>query len=263
MKTLSKEEIFKISQKVKNDFFNPRSKLKTSIFLCGANIYDKTKIRYTFSEVFNDNFYSRFYDLVYPEDIFDELLYSRQGKDLLSLENILAKSIDVILIIPESPGSFAELGAFSNVESLRKKIVCIVDQKYKKDKSFINQGPIRLIKKTNKNAIVYVDPDNLTKDLSQIRSAIREVTRKASPKEVTKINLLQLDAFLIPLLYLLEPLSKEKIIDCLKSVIDDEVNIFQIATTALNILTKKKQIELESNGFKLTKLGREDYLDLN
>ena len=83
------------------------------------------------------------------EDIFDELLYSSKTKDLLSLEALLAESVDAIVLIPESPGSFAELWAFANDERLRKKMICVVDKKYKKDKSFINQGPLKLVKKEN------------------------------------------------------------------------------------------------------------------
>ena len=111
------------------------------MFLCGADISMKDKLRYKIANEFKYFWNSYWYEIIYPEDIFDELLYSSRSKDLLSLENLLADSVDVILMIPESPGSFAELGAFANNEKLRAKIVCIIDEKYKKNKSFINQGP--------------------------------------------------------------------------------------------------------------------------
>jgi hypothetical protein len=36
-------------------------------------------------------------------------------------------------------------------------MICVVDIKYKHDKSFINQGPVKLVKSINKDAVVYID----------------------------------------------------------------------------------------------------------
>lgn len=263
MESISQKDSHIIAQKVRKDFYYPRANYKTSIFLCGAKINDQTKLRYKLSEMFTDWHSKHYYDLIYPEDIFDELLYTKNSKDLLSLEHILAKSIDVILIIPESPGSFAELGAFANDLNLRKKIICVMDKKYKKDKSFINQGPIKLIKKENKNSVIYIDSSNIIKSKGNIHSTIREVKKKQLiVLKDDKISLLQLEAFLIPLIYVLEPIKLETILQCLEPIIDDELNINSIGNTALNILTKKRQIELLHNGYKLTNLGKENYIGL-
>jgi len=61
------------------------------------------------------------------------------------MESDLAALSDLIVIIVESPGTFAELGAFSHVTSLRKKLLPIVDRQYRGVNSFINTGPIRWI----------------------------------------------------------------------------------------------------------------------
>jgi hypothetical protein len=259
---ISKEDCIKIAIKIRDDFYKPRSSFKTSIFLCGADIKDVTKTRYKIAEAFTDLWNSYQYDLVFPEDIFEELLYGYQGKDLLSLENLLAESIDVILIIPESPGSLAELGAFANDEKLRNKIVCLLDEKYKKDKSFINQGPVKLIKKTSKHGIVYIDPKNLGKNIQKVHSSIRAVKKTVSIGAITKnINLLQLDNFLLPTIYLLEPIRKNTVIQCIEAVIADEKNASQISTTILTILTKKKFVELTPFGYRLTKAGINSFFD--
>ncbi|MDX2469931.1 MAG: retron St85 family effector protein, partial [SAR324 cluster bacterium] len=63
--------------------------------------------------------------------------------DLLSIENELAEYSDCVVIILESAGTFAELGAFSNNEKLVKKILVVNDSKFKDEKSFINEGPIQ------------------------------------------------------------------------------------------------------------------------
>lgn len=255
---ISKSDSIKIALSVKDNFYTPRRSYKTSLFLCGADMSDPSKLRFKLSEAFSDWFNKLNYDLVFPEDIFDELLYGKQGRDLLSLENLLADSIDVIIIIPESPGSFTELGAFANDENLRKKIICLVDEKYKKNRSFINQGPIKLVKKVNSQGVIYIDPNNLDKYIKKIQSSIREV-KKSGTTPSSGINLLQLDHFLMPVIYLLEPITKEIIITSIEAVTNDPKNSFQIATTVIGMLTKKKYIELTSFGYKITKLGMIDY----
>lgn len=155
-----------IATKIKKEIFEPALTFKTSIFLCGKDINDKTSMRFRIAEGLTKGFwYSNNYDLIYPEDIFDELLYSSNATDLLSLENLLADSVDAVVVIPESAGSFTELGAFANNEKLRTKMICVVDVKYKRDKSFINQGPLKLVKSVNNDAIVYIDENKLGKSL--------------------------------------------------------------------------------------------------
>jgi len=217
-------------------------------------------MRYTIAEALKSRrLYWYYFDIVYPEDIFDELLFGSRSSDLLSLEGLLADSVDAIVLIPESPGSFAELGAFANDEKLRQKLICIIDKKYKKDKSFINQGPLKLVKQANRNGIIYVDPNNIENEIDKLIVALKKV-KKVSSKKSDRISLLQLDNFLLPSIYLLEPVSKETLVTIVSSATDDTINSYQTTTTALTILTKKRQIELTINGYKLTKLGIENFL---
>lgn len=254
-------DFMKLSYKIRDSFYKPVNVFKTSIFLCGAQLNQTGKVRYKIAEAFNDWMYSYNYDVIFPEDIFEELLFTSRGRDLLSLENMLAESIDVIIIIPESPGSFAELGAFANDEKLREKIICLIDQKYKKDKSFINQGPVRLIKNVNKHSVIFIDPDFIEKNIAEIHSSIRRI-KKTSIKSTEKISLLQLDNFLLPTIFLFEPVTKNVLTKFVETVNNDYSNSFQATTTSLTILTKKKFIELTTLGYKLTKLGVEHYFNL-
>ena len=59
------------------------------------------------------------------------------------MEAQLAELADAVIVIVESPGTFAELGAFSNSEDLRKKLLPIIDVQYEGAQSFINTGPVR------------------------------------------------------------------------------------------------------------------------
>ena len=252
---ISKADCVRISNKIKDEIYKPAFSFKTTVFLCGADITQKDKIRYKIANALKWEYW---YDIIYPEDIFDELLYSSKTKDLLSLEGLLADSVDAIVLIPESPGSFAELGAFANDEKLRKKLICIVDKKYKKDKSFINQGPLKLVKKANPSGLVFIDANDVENEIDKLISSLRKM-KKVSVKSDAKISLLQLENFLLPSIYLLEPVSKDTLVQLVATASQDEKNAFQTSTTALTILIKKKQIQMTNEGYKLTKLGLENF----
>lgn len=257
---ISEVELKKLSNKIRYDIYRPAYNFKNTIFLCGADITQKDKMRYNVAKALENRWlYWYYFDIVYPEDIFDELLYSAKTADLLSLENLLADSVDAIVLIPESPGSFAELGAFANDEKLRTKLICLIDKKYKKNKSFINQGPLKLVKEANKDGIIYIDPENIENEISKLISALKKI-KKISTKKSNVISLLQLDNFLLPSIYLLEPVSKNLLVNIVTTATEDKDYAFQTTTTALTILTKKRKIELTNDGYKLTKLGVEDFL---
>lgn len=250
---LSKTDSYHIAQIIRDDIYKPAYSFLTTVFLCGADINMKDKIRYKIAEILKKEYW---YDLIYPEDIFDELLYSSKSKDLLSLEGLLADSVDAVVIIPESPGSYTELGAFANDEKLRKKIICIVDEKYKKNKSFINQGPLKLIKNANPFGLIFIDPSDVSRGVGILNASLKRM-KKASIKKSEKISLLQLENFLLPSIYLLEPVSKPTLVNLVTAATEDEKNSFQTTTTALTILIKKKRIQLTAEGYKLTRLGLE------
>lgn len=248
-----------LAEEIKNKFLKPKLKSETTIFICGADKNDTTKARYKISELIsNDRWLKRWVEFVYPEDIFEELLYSSESKDLLSLEGLLAKTVDIILMIPESPGSFAELGAFANDEKLRKKMICVLDSKYKKHKSFINQGPIKLVKKENKGSIIFIDFENLENEIEKVTTRISKVRKSARFEK--EINLLQADNFLLPVIFLLEPIEKKGLAKIIEFALNDKENSFQITQTALSSLNKKNHIELTANGYKLTTTGKEEFL---
>ena len=265
-----------IAKKIREDIFKPAISFKTSIFLCGADISDKSTLRYRIAEALTTIYhYSMYYDLIYPEDIFDELLYSSHSPDLLSLENLLADSVDAVIMIPESPGSFSELGAFASNEKLRAKLVCVIDEKYKKTKSFINQGPLKLVKSVNKSNIVYINPVSIGKstagsaksfslftrdpEIEKIISPLKKL-KKAGTKEENKITLLQLDKFLLPTIYLLEPVSKATLVEIVANAIEDVKHSASSTITALTTMSKRRHIELTDEGYKLTELGTNEFL---
>ena len=80
------------------------------------------------------------------------------GLNALEMESQLALLADLVVIIVESAGTFAELGAFATSEHLRQKLFAILDENYRTDRSFINTGPVKWLNGESRFAPVeYVD----------------------------------------------------------------------------------------------------------
>jgi hypothetical protein len=72
--------------------------------------------------------------------------------DLLEVEEYVAALADLIILFVESPGSVAELGAFSALTAVQPKLLAVVNKHFK-EPSFISEGPVRRLK--FKNSPIY------------------------------------------------------------------------------------------------------------
>lgn len=258
--SLTKNELNIIATEVRNNIFVPINQNKTTIFLCGADIKNKTTARARLADMLNTN---PKFQLLYPEDIFDDLLAGQGQYSLLELENILADSVDCIVISPESPGSFAEIGAFSNNEKLAKKMIVISNKKYRYDKSFINYGPYRLIKKSKTGKIMninYDDLSDLTGKAKINRSVLGHIAKIKKDCPVVKdiANLLEVENFILPCIYLIEHINIKMLFKLTKYATGQTETLSEIATkSAIGRLVHKHLISRTDNGFTITKLGAE------
>ena len=149
------------------------------------------------------------YRVFYPEDMFGELIYGHKGYDLLTLENMLAESVDVVALLVHSYGTIAELGAFCNYPSLRDKLIVVNDEQYKREKSFINLGPIRYLKKSSTSTILYLPMNMDSVDLlanSLIRSS--KGIFKKSPQNCELTNPIASYYFYLSLVYVFDSISE-------------------------------------------------------
>jgi hypothetical protein len=81
----------------------------------------------------------------YAEAAWTVIAQHDQSANALRAEEELAALADIVVIIVESPGTFAELGAFALSEPLRKKLLPILDEQYRGTNSFLETGPVRWI----------------------------------------------------------------------------------------------------------------------
>jgi hypothetical protein len=77
-------------------------------------------------------------------------------KDLLEFESDIARVVALILLFVESPGSLAELGAFSALENVSSRLVAVVDDYYYNRSSFIRNGPLKSLENTHGDERVLV-----------------------------------------------------------------------------------------------------------
>ena len=68
--------------------------------------------------------------------------------DLLSFETDLSQIVSLILLFSESAGSLAEMGAFSVVKPIAKRLLVVIEEPYYNAASFIKNGPLTLLERT-------------------------------------------------------------------------------------------------------------------
>jgi hypothetical protein len=112
-----------------------------------------------------------------------ELLSSQEGLSALKMERDLAALADLVVVIVESAGTFAELGAFSISDELRKKLLPIVDKQYEGELSFISTGPLQWIDDESDFApTIYVSLPRILKAVDEVEERIARIERTNAVK---------------------------------------------------------------------------------
>jgi len=216
-----------------------------NIFLCGAKTSKRDSIRDLLNSEFKKD--AKF-NCVYPEYIFASL-YGRGGYNLLELEDELAKYVDLIILPLEGFGTYCELGAFAVNNSLLPKIIVINNCDFKNTKSFINLGPIDLIKKHNPNNIIYFEKG---KEKDIIQQTVEKVRFRRYTKEISYDleNPFNLSRFILYLIAIFQPIDNEGIESLLKKLNKGKVKT-KYVESAIQILKQKKRIEQDIDSSSL------------
>lgn len=99
--------------------------------------------------------------------------------DLLLFEKDLGYLTSVVLVFLESAGAIAELGAFSQIDTLSERLIVVVRDGFHPKKSFISLGPIRSIQESQKHPnSICVIPDVKPKELEKHISVIVDMLDK-------------------------------------------------------------------------------------
>ena len=149
------------------------------VFVCGADSGGgKTSARDTFMKY--ASVWLPQYRFFKAEEVFAGLKATFKG-DLLSLEGQLAEFADCILMLLESPGTVAELGAFTYNDDLARIVLAVNDKAYRSTSSFITDGPIAKLNEISMfKPVVYCDLTHgrVSTALPEIEERLREMERK-------------------------------------------------------------------------------------
>jgi hypothetical protein len=238
-----------------NEIFLKEADSTVNIFLCGLSSDDISSLRNRINDSLRDN--SRV-NIVFPEWLFSDLLDHRDY-DLLNLEKELAKSVDLIILPIEGTGAVAELGVFATLKRIRGKVIVFNSSRYKWKKSFINLGPIKLIRRNYPNNIIYYDENNIDNFINKLAKRVN-YTRNREPKNDV-MNLFNLSRFMLFVIGIFQPIEKDHLIKILLSW-NNRIRTHHFEP-CLNILIKKEAISSKIDGymnyFSLTEKGH-DYV---
>ena len=250
--------IIEIATKLKNRFLNESQNLnEISIFLCGGSSTEELKFRREVGKKISGIVSKYKYYVFYPEDMFIELILGHQKQDLLTLENLLADSVNAVVILLQSPGTFTELGAFANYNKLSNKLIVIIEPGFAQAKSFINLGPIRYLKTKTKSKVLFLSMNNkdLNKLVKQIADNARDVAKYSLPiRELS--NPISAYRFYLALIYIFEPIPKDAILSISRTLATSEGKIVVTAAeTVINSLINERKVSLSSGYLSTTSKG--------
>lgn len=233
-----------------NDVFCNTFSQSFFIFLCGGA--DKQHIRNKIRIQLETNGLQ----VLYPEDLFMDMLNRDKKADLLEYENLLANNSDIVCIICESMGSAVELGAFIQNEKLEQKLIVCVNQKYARDKSFIMMGPVKHLQKKHKNSVlVYKEnaPELLGKELIDRFNYRRRLSQKGH-KSLSFNNLSAYIAFIPIIAFFYKTIKRKELHKTLKELLKDQnslpPNYNQLFNASIKYLIKSGGLVTKFDDFE-------------
>jgi hypothetical protein len=118
--------------------------------------------------------------LFYAERVWEHIA-GQSDLSALKMEADLAALADLVVIIVESPGTFAELGAFSLSDPLRRKVLPILDERYQKEPSFISTGPVRWIdRESDFKPAIYGPLARILETVEEVEERIARIPKSRS-----------------------------------------------------------------------------------
>lgn len=147
------------------------------IFVCGGSPADDSKyLRAQFLSTAKNELPK--FRMLLAEAAMEEL--GAQGEprrvNIAEFESLISQISDCILLFPESPGSFAELGFFSAKANIRRYLFVANDYEQQSD-SFINNGPLDLVARHSHFRPVYVRRDTAETDFGPVIRKLNEEAR--------------------------------------------------------------------------------------
>lgn len=225
-----------------------------NLFLVGAAgpvVDGKPSLRYRLRKAFEK---TQGVEVYYPEDLFGELIWGSKKMDLLRLENLLADSVNAVVVCPESPGSLVELGAFANHRRLCEKMIVVGNKRFSRAHSFVTLGPLRFLSQNSHGAVLWRDyaTPNLSPLVADILDHVK-VIRRAHPPVLGFGNPVYLERFLLVLISIMQPITTAGLVQVARTVVPEADE--ELTAAALSYLFHKRAIRLELKEYTVTAAG--------
>jgi len=227
-----------------------------NVFLCGAAGDNNTSLRSMIAKKLSTKVKV---NIVFPEWLFSNLM-AMKDNDLLTLEHDLAKNVDLIVLPLEGLGAICELGAFASYEELTKRILVLNNKRYAHESSFINEGPIRLIKRRARENVLYYHSNNKDSAVDAVFNRVLFYKKQKIEKPVN--NLFNLSRFIGFIVAIHQPIHRVKIE---KELLNWDHSILQnYIDPAIEILIEKRHVMTAGSGnqetLSLTNDGYDFYI---
>lgn len=82
-----------------------------------------------------------------------KLFQDSKYSDLITFEAHIAQISELVLLVCESPGSLAELGAFCLKPTIVERLYAVIPEEHSESDSFVRLGPLRLVAEKNSDAV--------------------------------------------------------------------------------------------------------------
>ena len=247
-----------------NDVFCKTFSQSFFIFLCGGA--GQNHIRNKIRSLLEANGLQ----ILYPEDLFMDMLNRDKKADLLEYENLLADNSDMVCIICESMGSAVELGAFIQNNKLEQKLIVCINQKFARDKSFIMMGPVKHLKKINKTSVMLYKsdmPELLGIELIKKFRRLQHISQKGN--KMQSFNNLSAYIALIPMIvYFYMTVKRQELHKTLKDLLIKQnslpINYNQLFNASIKYLIKSGGLITRFDNFEndeILSLSKKGYTD--
>lgn len=225
------------------------------MFICGGHesLYPNRKILEDYIQAHSTQYLS--FRAEYAWEVISKNSVDSKKINALGLEEWLADFSDIVIILVESFGTVAELGAFSLSPALRKKLLPILDIRYKKDNSFINTGPIAWVDEESKyGPAIHTNFETILTCMTEIESRLNtkkhNIINEDNKYGKYKYSNKTLLFYILIVVSSLGPISLEEIISILSETIelkDKKTTHFILSIgVALNIFSKNDTNEITS-----------------
>lgn len=165
------------------------------LFVCGGAIKaDSVTMRRSFMTWARS--YLSDFSVVVAEHAFPQATEgSSEFINLAKFEKLVADVSDCVVIFPESAGSYAEVGYFSAVNDIRKKVLVVNKNEYQTRDSFVNLGPISTIdERSVLRPAVHLPGSPQPSDFDQLNSRFDRIrSRRRSRRKLDHRGFNQLD----------------------------------------------------------------------